>query len=121
VIVVRCPHCAAAREPRNDGRFPKHAVSRLDMATLRTLREPCPGSEIDTVPLIVAARVQAAEDSARRDRDAAATRDLGREEYARTQREMAAARIAAYDADTLRLYDRAATHEATAAALRGAS
>lgn len=121
MIVVRCPHCAAAREPRTDGRFPKHRVSRFDMTTLRTLREPCPGSEMDTAPLIVAASVQAAEDSARRDRDAAATRDLGRDEYARTQREMAAARIAAYDAETLRLRDRAATHEAAAAALRGAT
>lgn len=120
MTAVRCPHCDAARETRADGRFPKHAVSRLNMEAGRVFREPCPGSEIDAAPLIVAARVQAAEDSARRDRDAAAARDLGRDEYARTQREIAAARIAAYDAETLRLSERAATHEAAAAALRGA-
>ena len=118
---VRCPHCGATREPRADGRFPKHSVSRFEPGARRTLREPCLGSEMDARPLIVAARVQAAEDSARRDRDAAATRDLGRDEYARGQREIAAARIAAYDAETLRLNDRAATHEAAAAALRGAT
>lgn len=90
------------------------------MVSLRTLREPCPGSEMDTAPLVVAARVQAAEDAARRDRDAAATRDIGREEYADIQRSTAEGRIAAYDAETQRLRERAATHEAAAAALRGA-
>jgi hypothetical protein len=117
VIVVRCPHCGATREPRDDGRLPKHSVSRYEPGARRTLREPCPGSEMD----VVAARVQAAEDSARRDRDAAATRDLGRDEYARTRREIAAARIAAYDAETQRLRERAAAHEAVATALRGAT